>query len=125
MIRRPDFTGSEPCMQTDPALFTPEQFQWADARIARWLCGRCELQVSCLEWAVSDPSLDGIYGGTTKPERQQIRARRASSNAAKTHCPRGHEYTGDNVQMQWAKSRGGAPERVCRACRSIRRKKAS
>lgn len=41
----------------------------------------------------------------------------SSHNLAKTHCPRGHEYTPDNI----AWSRGGT-NRSCRACRTIRNK---
>jgi len=35
-------------------------------------------------------------------------------NAAVTHCPRGHEYSGDNVRHRLTKR--GTPVRFCRAC---------
>lgn len=38
----------------------------------------------------------------------------AKRNAAKTHCPAGHEYTGDNLRVT---ARG---YRVCRACHRAR-----
>ena len=39
----------------------------------------------------------------------------AAENAAKTHCPRGHEYAGSNVVFRSGK-------RVCRACMNARRR---
>jgi hypothetical protein len=38
----------------------------------------------------------------------------AAANAAKTHCPKGHEYTEDNIY--WTTSLG----RQCRACEKLR-----
>jgi hypothetical protein len=35
-------------------------------------------------------------------------------NAAKTHCPQGHAYAGDN--LIFGKGRRGRPERRCRTC---------
>lgn len=35
-------------------------------------------------------------------------------NARKTHCPKGHEYTDDNIR--WHKSANGAPRRECKTC---------
>jgi hypothetical protein len=44
---------------------------------------------------------------------------RASINAARTHCPRGHEYSESNVY--WDRSRNPArPSRKCKACQHMR-----
>lgn len=37
------------------------------------------------------------------------------SEARKTHCPKGHEYTPSNTYVQWPKGRQG-PRRKCRTC---------
>lgn len=39
---------------------------------------------------------------------------KGSANRAKTHCPRGHPYSGDNLILQQSK---GYRSRVCRTCR--------
>ncbi|ATO17823.1 hypothetical protein CO540_13140 [Micromonospora sp. WMMA2032] len=39
-------------------------------------------------------------------------------NAAKTHCPNGHEYTADNTYSR--PRAGGIARRECRECRRIR-----
>lgn len=43
---------------------------------------------------------------------------RASINAAKTHCPHGHEYTSENTWVRVVQRRNGAlaSNRVCRMC---------
>ena len=43
----------------------------------------------------------------------------AAKNAAKTHCPRGHEYTAENTGRAGPNGRG----RYCKACRKIPRVK--
>lgn len=37
------------------------------------------------------------------------------ANTAKTHCPAGHPYAGDNLYIP-----PGRPNRMCRACRHVR-----
>jgi hypothetical protein len=39
-------------------------------------------------------------------------------NKAKTHCPRGHEYSESNTRISMRVSRGGRAERTCRTCAS-------
>lgn len=46
------------------------------AQSAKAICRTCPVQDLCLDVAVNDPSLVGIWGGTTPKERQQIRKRR-------------------------------------------------
>lgn len=36
---------------------------------------------------------------------------------AKTHCPKGHPYEGDNLLI--TKEANGSPSRTCRACRKV------
>ena len=41
-------------------------------------CAGCPVRQQCLEYALADPSLVGLWGGTTERERRTIRrARRA------------------------------------------------
>lgn len=54
---------------------------------------------------------------------------RGEANAVKTHCPRGHELSGDNVRIS---QRSTGERRVCKTCvredakrRYSERKKAS
>ena len=43
---------------------------------AKAVCGGCLASEACLAFALSDPTLDGIWAGTTAKERRAIRAGR-------------------------------------------------
>lgn len=39
---------------------------------AKNVCSTCPVQCACLEYAMSDPQTDGVWGGTTQDERRAI-----------------------------------------------------
>jgi len=60
------------CAQTDPELFFPEKGKPCVS--AKLVCRRCPVVAACLEWALKSPiRVDGIWGGTTPKERQELR----------------------------------------------------
>jgi len=72
----------------------------------------------CLLWrrARSNPlHLEAV----TQRENILLGVGASARNAAKTHCPRGHAYTTDNIYVT---KRGG---RECRACRIARSNRAN
>lgn len=76
----PDWTGAL-CAQTDPTIFFPEVGE--SAQQAKAICGHCPLQAQCLAEALDDPSLYGVWGGTTERERVRMRvARRQNAGLA-------------------------------------------
>lgn len=68
------------CGQTDPDSFYPTKGM--TAREQKKVCGNCEVRLQCLEAALArEPSDDhGIWGGTTKDERQTIRNQRKQAS---------------------------------------------
>jgi len=46
-------------------------------------CGRCLVQVECLDEALMNDSMEGIWGGTTDYQRRQLRRKRV-----RERCPR-------------------------------------
>ena len=64
-----------PCQVTDGDLWFPESggenFQF---RIAKKFCSQSPVQKECATYAISEPELLGIWGGTTYKDRQKIRA---------------------------------------------------
>jgi WhiB family redox-sensing transcriptional regulator len=44
----------------------------------RELCETCPVRRECLEYALADESLTGLWGGTTDTERRLIRRRRVA-----------------------------------------------
>lgn len=62
------------CAQTDPEEFFPER--GGTTRIARMICGMCEVSEQCLDYALKQPGIEGIFGGHTDQERNKMRRRK-------------------------------------------------
>lgn len=75
-IKAPFFDGSQICAQTDPELFFPETHSNSRLQIAmaRRLCASCEFKEPCLEYAVKNSTVLGIWAGTTESQRDKIRS---------------------------------------------------
>lgn len=59
------------CAQTDPDAFHPGKSETNTA--AKRTCAACDVTTTCLAYALADPSLEGIWGGTSQRERQAMR----------------------------------------------------
>ena len=75
-----DWRHDASCRDVDPELFFPIGTTGpalAQIEAARAICGSCEVQGSCLEWALATGQDAGIWGGVTEEERRTIRRDRA------------------------------------------------
>ena len=71
------FDGTQACISVDPEMFFPEDYdEVGAAERAKAVCKGCPLTLDCLKYAMSDASLDGIWGGTTPRERKNMRRRK-------------------------------------------------
>ena len=61
------------CREVDSDLFFPERDEGPSLRRAKAICRQCPVIQECLEWAVADPSLSGVLGGTSSRQRMQLR----------------------------------------------------
>ena len=79
-INAPFFDGSQVCAQVDPELFFPENRVEAlkNIRIVRPLCASCEFRNPCLEYALVNREVLGIWAGTTERERRYLRKKRVA-----------------------------------------------
>ena len=69
------------CRWVEPELFFPASD--TDAGPAKDVCERCGVQQRCLDYALATREWEGVWGGTTGPERRSIlRRRRASAVSA-------------------------------------------
>lgn len=70
-----DFMQFGNCMGVETQLMFPERgVNPADAKA---LCRSCDVQVDCLEYALTPPvEKFGIWGGTSEQERRRLRRRR-------------------------------------------------
>jgi len=71
----PFFDGSQVCAQVDPELFFPENAAEGPVKLrqVRPICNACEFKLPCLEYALSDWEIQGIWAGTTDKERRIMR----------------------------------------------------
>lgn len=58
------------CMQTDPEIFFPERGE--SNKVAKKICGRCEITELCLRAAVERTEPYGVYGGASVAERRPL-----------------------------------------------------
>lgn len=72
------------CRDVDPELFFPARA--VDTEPAKRVCRGCPVREACLEYAVAERVVFGIWGGTT--ERQRRRLRREARVAGMTHATR-------------------------------------
>ena len=61
------------CKGADPSLFVPPVEGRLKVAQARRLCEVCAVREICLSEAMNDPSLRGVWGGTTYDERKKRR----------------------------------------------------
>jgi WhiB family redox-sensing transcriptional regulator len=80
----PDFQefGSAPCSETFPdAFFSDEPPEgsimrrgtYTYEREAKAICLECPYRGRCLQYALENPELQGIWGGTTEYQRKALR----------------------------------------------------
>src|ERR687894_311443 len=58
------------CQSVDPETFFPAPSEPADAAVA--LCRTCDVQGSCLAWALEVGDCHGVWGATTPRERRAM-----------------------------------------------------
>lgn len=73
-VERPAFFADAACRGTAGQFpFFPTRN--VSTQPARELCAGCPVMGECLDYAVADDSLQGIWGGTSEEQRDQIRKR--------------------------------------------------
>lgn len=72
---RPGWMAAASCRDRPDVTFFPELGH--AARAAREVCAGCPVKAPCLAYALAEPDLAGVWGGTTSRERAALR-RKAS-----------------------------------------------
>ena len=77
--RRPAWMADAACIEHPEVEFIPPSTSSEDhATRARAVCGRCLCRAECLAYALADPTLLGVWGGTSTAERRAMRRRSAA-----------------------------------------------
>ena len=85
------------CSQVDPELWFPEGGQ--SPRGAKEICATCPVLDLCRDYALADPTLDGVWGGTTLRERQAIRSAEGGRRVSCARC--GTSFKAVNSQRKY------------------------
>lgn len=76
LCQRPAWQARAACRGTRLAAFFPQRGETVDE--AKATCDGCPVCSECLETALADPELRGVWGGTSERQRRQMRRERAS-----------------------------------------------
>ncbi|MBO0804776.1 MAG: WhiB family transcriptional regulator [Nocardiopsaceae bacterium] len=81
MSRYPtDWIEAGACLNADPDLFFPVatgEMGSRQAAQAQRICERCQVRRECLEYAMANSQVHGIWGGTTPEDRIRLRRQRS------------------------------------------------
>jgi WhiB family transcriptional regulator, redox-sensing transcriptional regulator len=79
MIESMDWRAAGACLSADPDLFFPiaTGVGAAASQItkAQRICASCRVRQQCLDFAMRNGEINGIWGGTTPEERIRVRRR--------------------------------------------------
>jgi WhiB family redox-sensing transcriptional regulator len=64
------------CAEVGTEMFFPEYGQ--SPRHAKMICSRCNVQRECLEYALSESTVYGVWGGTTETDRRRMKQGRVA-----------------------------------------------
>jgi len=72
MLARPTWQRRAACRGDGVGAYFPTRGA-SDLDLARAVCAGCEVRSDCLDYALADPSVLGVWGGTSERERQRLR----------------------------------------------------
>jgi WhiB family redox-sensing transcriptional regulator len=73
-LQRPAWHKKAACAGQTPAFFV----KGTPPTRTRQICAGCAVREKCLEAALADPDLVGLWGGTTERERREMRRGRVA-----------------------------------------------
>ena len=108
------------CLDSDPDLFFPKANSGSAIYAAKRVCADCPVATACLEEALPDAELQGVWGGLSWMERRKLRMKmgmftttgqKLRQNFLDKHA--GHKLSSSNpsrcltCHAKWDRERGG------------------
>lgn len=99
------------CAQTDPEIFFPEK--GGSNKATKRICQRCPVAAECLDYALENNEMFGVWGGLSERER---RALKAADTSLAVPCPEacGAMFRNDTNASRHAKA--AHADIVCPSC---------
>ena len=66
----PEWTKQARCAEVDPEIFFPDKGD--NTNMAVTICRNCEVKRECLEYALDNREMFGIWGGLTEKKRRPL-----------------------------------------------------
>lgn len=104
----PDFFENGACKGIAPHVFFPTTGQ--SPAEAQRVCARCEVREECLEYALTESEIYGVWGGLSERQRRKLTKDRRNASGSAELCRNGHPK-GDYTILD----RSGKP--YCSRCR--------
>ncbi len=105
-LHRPEWHQRAACrgVGVDAFVLTPGKGRWPE--YDRRLCLTCPVRVECLDYALANPDLQGLFGATTGDERKAMRKAMRRPRATPVHVPeRGATWRGEIIDDEEALDR--------------------
>ena len=71
LLGRPAWQDRAACRDFETAYFFPRNAKDSDAAVR--VCILCAVRADCLDYALSQANLQGVWGGSTEAERHRLR----------------------------------------------------
>lgn len=78
IVDNPEWMKLARCKETDPEIFFPDKSDTVTGAQAKRVCMSCEVRVECLEYALDNNEVFGIWGGLNTKSRQRMRRKRVA-----------------------------------------------
>lgn len=76
-----DWRDRAACRGVDPELFFPHRGENDALAAAKAICAECRVRDDCLEEAMADRTLMGVWGGLSERQRRTLRTKRRKAAA--------------------------------------------
>lgn len=116
LLDRPAWMRRAACRGCDPDLFHPEHGDKSNP--AKAVCATCPVQAECLDHAIRNGEVHGVWGGTNARERRRLRAEWARLNGVNVRAV-SRQRPIRHGELSGARRCYKRPEGACPACRDV------